>query len=82
MAFMQILPEASPQTASHEREIRSLATRAAVPPVEVRALFAHEFARLGMGAKVGSYLSVLTASNVRAMLRRKSQSKGERATVP
>jgi hypothetical protein len=70
----------SPKTASHEQEIRSLSIRTAVPPDEVRALFAHEFERLGMGAKVGSYLAVLTTSNVRAMLRRKGKGAGEPGT--
>jgi hypothetical protein len=73
MAFMNVLPQDSPKPPSHEREIRSLSTRTAIPPDEVRALFAHEFARLGMGAKVGTYLTVLTTSNVRAMLRRKGK---------
>jgi hypothetical protein len=35
-------------------------------------LFVAEFARLKIGAKIGSYLSVLTQSNVRGMLRRKT----------
>ena len=56
---MQILPPDSPETAAHEREIRSLS------------------ARLGMGAKVGPYLAVLTTSNIRAMLRRKSKAAHE-----
>jgi hypothetical protein len=47
---------------------RSLAT----PSTEVRALYVAEFARLKIGAKVGSYLAVLTQSNVRGMLRRKT----------
>jgi hypothetical protein len=38
---------------------------------EVRRLFTQEFLRLELGAKVRAYLSILTASNVRAMLRRK-----------
>jgi hypothetical protein len=42
-------------------------------PAEVRALFVPEFKRLKMGAKVGSYVEVLTTSNVRAMLRRKTR---------
>jgi hypothetical protein len=50
-----------------------LSARTEVPPAEVGALFAHEFARLRMGAKVGSYLAVLTTSNVRAMLRRRDK---------
>lgn len=41
--------------------------------MKVRALFAAEFARLKIGAKVGSYLAVLTESNVRGMLRRKAR---------
>lgn len=53
-----------------ERAIRSLSARSGVPLVHVRTLFRHELRRLGMGAKVGSYLAVLTASNVRGMLRR------------
>jgi hypothetical protein len=52
---MQIPPQDSPETTSHERKKRSLS------------------ARLGMGAKVGSYLAVLITSNVRAMLRRKGK---------
>ena len=56
-----------------ERAIRSLSARSGVPLVHVRTLFRHELRRLGMGAKVGSYLAVLTASNVRGMLRRKAQ---------
>lgn len=53
-----------------EREIRSLSDRSGVGLVEVRTLFRMELARVGMGAKVSSYLAVLTASNVRGMLRR------------
>ncbi len=50
----------------------SLCDRTGAPLAEVRSLFAQEFSRLELGAKVRSYLAVLTASNVRAMLRRKS----------
>ena len=70
---MHIFPQDSPETASHEREIRSLSASTAVPPAEVGTLFAPDFARPRMGAKVGSYLAVLTTSNVRAMLRRKDK---------
>jgi len=55
----------------HERAIKSLRERTGAPLAEVRSLFAQEFSRLEPGAKVRSYLAVLTASNVRAMLRRK-----------
>ena len=57
----------------YEREIRSLSDRSGASVAEVRARFNDEFARLKMGAKVGSYLGVLTASNVRGMLRRKAR---------
>jgi hypothetical protein len=56
-----------------EREIQSLSDQSGVAPAHVRTLFRHERARLGMGAKVHSYLAVLTASNVRGMLRRVAQ---------
>jgi hypothetical protein len=59
--------------AAHEREIRSLSVSSGTSPAEVRALFMPELARLKIGAKVGSYLAVLTQSNVRGMLRRKAR---------
>jgi hypothetical protein len=56
----------------NERAIDSLRGRTGAPLTEVRSLFAQEFFWLELGAKVvRSYLAVLTASNVRAMLRRK-----------
>ena len=57
---------------AHDREIRSLSDDAGATETEVRPLFVSEFARLKMGAKVGAYLTVLTTSNVRGMLRRKA----------
>ena len=57
---------------AHDREIQSLSDTSGAPPTEVRALFTAEYARLKIGAKVGSYLAVLTQSNVRGMLRRKT----------
>lgn len=56
-----------------EREIQSLSDRSGVSPAQVRTLFRQEHARLGMGAKIHSYLAVLTASSVRGMLRRVAQ---------
>src|SRR5687768_5288752 len=56
-----------------EREIRSLSHQSGISLVELRTLFRHEARRLGMGAKVGSYLAVLTAANVRGMLRRRAR---------
>jgi len=40
---------------------------ARAPAATTRSLFAQEFSRLELGAKVRSYLTVLTASNVPAM---------------
>ena len=66
-------PFEHPNSQWHEREIRSLSDRSGASVAQVRTLFSDEFARLKMGAKVGSYLGVLTASNVRGMLRRKAR---------
>ena len=66
-------PFEHPNSQRHEREIRALSDRSGASLAQVRTLFSDEFARLKMGAKVGSYLGVLTASNVRGMLRRKAR---------
>lgn len=68
---MSSLFEPDNEAARHERAISALRKHSDVPLAEVRSLFAQEFARLELGAKVRSYLSILTTSNVRAMLRRK-----------
>ncbi|HUI61572.1 MAG TPA: DUF3562 domain-containing protein [Steroidobacteraceae bacterium] len=69
---MQSLLEAGQEAARHERAMSSLCDRTGAPPAEVRRLFTQEFSRLELGARVRSYLAVLTASNVRAMLRRRA----------
>lgn len=56
-----------------ERDIRLLSDESGMAAGQVRDLFRHELARLGMGAKVGLYVAVLTASNVRGMLRRRAR---------
>ena len=66
---MSSLLERNKETVRHERVISSLRNRTGAPLVEVRRLFAQEFSRLELRAKVRSYLSVLTASNVRNILR-------------
>jgi hypothetical protein len=66
-------PFEHPNSQRHERDIRSLSDRSGASLAQVRTLFSDEFARLKMGAKVGSYLGVLTSSNVRGMLRRKAR---------
>jgi hypothetical protein len=68
---MSPLFEPGKEAVRHERAMSSLSDRSGAPLAEVRSLFAREFSRLELGAKVRSYLTVLTASNVRAMLRRK-----------
>jgi hypothetical protein len=68
---MSSLPERGKEAVRQERAISAVRDHTGAPLVEVRRLFAQEFSRLELGAKVRSYLSVLTASNVRAMLRRK-----------
>jgi hypothetical protein len=62
--------ELSKEAAGNERAVSLLSDRTGAPRAEVRALFAQEFSRLELRAKVRSYLAVLTSSNVRAMLRR------------
>jgi len=68
---MSPLFEPGKEAVRHERAMSSLCDRTGAPHAEVRNLFAQEFSRLELGAKVRSYLTVLTASKVRAMLRRK-----------
>jgi Protein of unknown function (DUF3562) len=63
----------------HDRAINSLRESTGAPLAEVRSLFAQEFSRLELDAKVRSYLAVLTASNVRALLRRKDTQSREPA---
>jgi Protein of unknown function (DUF3562) len=71
MISMKPLFESDKEAVRHERAVTSLCDRTGAPLAEVRSLFAQEFSRLEPGAKVRSYLAVLTASNVRAMLRRR-----------
>jgi len=68
---MKPLFEAGQEAVRHERAMSSLCDRTGAPLAEVQRLFAQEFSRLELGARVRSYLAVLTTSNVRAMLRRK-----------
>src|SRR5579863_2474117 len=70
-AAMGSLSERGRGAARNERVIGSVRDRTGAPLAVVRSLFAQEFSRLELGAKVRSYLAVLTASNVRAILRQK-----------
>jgi hypothetical protein len=68
---MSSLFDSARETARHERVMSSLCDRTGAPLARVRSLFAQEFSRLELGAKVRSYLDVLAARKVRAILRRK-----------
>jgi len=61
--------------AQSERVIMALAESTAHSPDEVRALFDREYARLEAQAKVRTHLNALTASNVRAILRRAAKTR-------
>ena len=71
---MHSLPDPGKEAASRERAIGLLSDRTGTPLADVRRLFAQEFSRLEFSAKNRSYLSILTVSNVRTMLRRKRRS--------
>jgi hypothetical protein len=58
------------EVAARERVIAALAESTARSPDVVRSVFAQEYARLEATAKVRTHLQALTASNVRAILRR------------
>jgi hypothetical protein len=67
---MHSLLELGKKAAGRERAIGSLRERTVATLAEARRLFAQEFSRLQLRATVRSYLSVLTTSNVSAILRR------------
>lgn len=67
------------ETAKRERAIVALAQSTAHPVEEVRSVFSEEFARLEATAKVRTHLHALTASNVRAILRRNARASGRAA---
>ena len=68
---MNLRLESDQEAARHERAIGWVRDRTGEPLTEVQRLFAREFSRLEVGARIRSYLPVLTMSNVRAILRRK-----------
>jgi hypothetical protein len=73
--------ESEQESVRHERAVSSLSDRSGAPRAQVRSLFAQEFSRLELGAKVRAYLGVLTASNVHRMLRRKARGAMEDSRV-
>jgi hypothetical protein len=58
------------QAKRNERAMSRLSDQTGAALPEVRDLYAQEFLRLERGATVRSFLEVLTASNVRSMIRR------------
>jgi hypothetical protein len=56
---------------SDQRIIGALCDFTGRPDAQVRALFASEFVRLGRGAAIRSYLGLLAAASVRAILGRR-----------
>jgi hypothetical protein len=78
---MRSLFEADQEAIRHERAVGSLSDRSGTPRAQIRGLFAQEFSRLEVGAKVRSYLGALTASNVHRMLSRKARSAMEDSRV-
>ena len=69
---MKSIFEPDREAARYEGAMSSLCEQTGAPPAEVRRMFAQELSRLEPGARVRSYLAVLTASKVRATLRRKA----------
>ena len=55
----------------HERDIESLAREAHVPLDDVARLYASELAALTAGARITSFLPILTTRKVRAILRQR-----------
>src|SRR5690348_16528730 len=60
------------ESATHERTIESLARQAHVPVEQVAQLYAHELAVLTVGARITSFLTILTTRKVREILRQRS----------
>jgi hypothetical protein len=58
---------------THERGIQIIRDWAGASSSEVQTLLPPEFARLTMGAKVGSYIAVLTESSARGMSQRRTR---------
>jgi len=65
----------------HAPDIEVLAREAQVPREAVAQLYAREWAALTAGARITSFLSILTTRKVRALLRQRGQPHRGRATV-
>src|SRR5262245_4413508 len=76
-------PSETPADAStvHARDIEVLAREAQVPFEDVAQLYAREFAALTAGARITSFLPILTTRKVRALLRQRGHAHRVLATV-
>jgi hypothetical protein len=70
---MSSIFERGSEAVRHERAISSLSDNTGASLARVRVLFTQELARLELGARIRSYLSVLATANVRALLRRNGE---------
>lgn len=59
------------ESSLHERAIEALARQAHVPIEHVAQLYTHELAVLTVGARITSFLSILTIRKVRELLRQR-----------
>jgi hypothetical protein len=62
----------SHESSTHERAIEALAEEAHVPIEQVAQLYERELAVLTVGARITSFLSILTIRKVRDILRQRS----------
>jgi hypothetical protein len=60
------------ERSSHERAIEALARESHVPIEQVAQLYEHELAGLKVGARITSFLTILTTRKVREILRQRS----------
>ena len=65
----------------HAPDIEVLAREAQVPREDVAQLYARELAALTAGARITSFLPILTTREVRALLRQRGHPHRGRATV-
>ena len=59
-------------SSTHERAIEVLARQSHVPIEQVARLYKHELAVLTVGARITSFLTILTTRKVREILRQRS----------
>ena len=62
------------ESSTHERAIEALARESHVPIDQVAQLYEHELAVLKAGARITSFLPILTTRKVREILRQRQSS--------